>query len=348
MSTPSHTEPVRVGLVGAGRIARLVHLPVLAGLPGAAVVAVVEPDDEARTAAGALAPGATLYADLERMLAEPPDSPGGVEAVVVCAPTGLHADIARAAFAAGRAVYLEKPIAVSLDEGRAVVAAQGAGVGMTGLAFRFSPVFAGARQLAAAGAVGEVVAVQTVLMSPPREVPLWKQRRASGGGALLDLLSHHADLAEWLLGTRVTRVAAHVRSVRTEADTATVRMETEAGVAIQALVSTSGAENHRVEVVGTEGRLVADPWRMPAPEVYGASGGTGRGDRLRVLTPARVLHKPDYHAPFRGALGAFVAGVRSGVSPTPTLADGLRSLAVVEAAERAAQSGGAEAVETLT
>jgi myo-inositol 2-dehydrogenase/D-chiro-inositol 1-dehydrogenase len=333
---------ITIGLVGAGRIARLIHLPVLASLGGVRVLAVAEPDDGARAAAGALVRGARLYIELDEMLSGP-----DLDAVVVCAPTSLHAGIAQTAFAAGRSVYLEKPIATTLADGRAVIEAQRAAgtVGMTGFMLRFSPAFAEARAVIASGGIGEVVGAQSVFTSPPGDSPKWKRRRASGGGALLDLLSHHADVVRWLLATEVVSAAAQVRSVRTEDDTAAVRMKTALGVTVQTLVSTSAAEDHRFEIVGTAGRLAVDPWRMASPERFGLSGGSGRADRLRRLTPSRLLHRPDYRAPFRGALTAFAGAVHAGRSAEPDLEDGLASLAVIEAAQRGAESGADEAVE---
>jgi myo-inositol 2-dehydrogenase/D-chiro-inositol 1-dehydrogenase len=333
---------IAIGVVGAGRIAQLIHLPVLAGIDGVHVVAVAEPDADARAAAGALAPGARLYADLKDILAATT-----VDALVVSAPTAVHAGIAQTAFAAGRSVYLEKPIAATLADGRAVIEAwRAAGtIGMTGFMLRFSPAFTEARALVAAGAIGDVVAAQSVFTAPPAHAPEWKGRRATGGGALLDLLSHHADAVRWLLATEVLSAAAQLRSMRTEEDTATVQMKTALGVTVQALVSTSAAEDHRFEIVGSAGRLAVDPWRMAAPERFGLAGGAGRRDRLRRLTPSRLLHRPDYRGPFRGALAAFVAAVRAGRPVGPDLADGLASLAVVEAAQRAADSGADEAVE---
>lgn len=334
---------IAVGLVGAGRIARLIHLPVLTGLAGVRVVAVAEPSGDARTAAGALVPGARLYASLEEMLS----GPTSVDAVVVCAPTGLHAEIASTALAAGRSVYLEKPIATTLADGRALIAMQRAvgAVCMTGFVFRFSQVFAEARMRIAAGAIGEIIGGQSVFTSPAADGQKWKHHRASGGGALLDLLPHHADIVRWLLGEEVASVAARVRSLQTEADTAAVAMSTTSGITVQTFVSTSAAEEHRFEIVGTTGRLALDPWRMASPEHFAHSGTSGRGERLRQLSPRRLLHRPDYHAPFRGVLQAFATAVGAGESSEPDFADGLASLAVIDAAERAAVSGAEELVE---
>jgi predicted dehydrogenase len=93
--------PLRIGVIGCGRLARAVHLPVLGRLPNARVVALAEPDETSRAAASAIARGASTYADAGDLLRA-----GGVDAVVICAPPQLHLPIATAAFDAGLHVYL--------------------------------------------------------------------------------------------------------------------------------------------------------------------------------------------------------------------------------------------------
>ncbi len=334
---------IAIGLVGAGHIARLIHLPVLAGLPGVRVAAVADPDPDALAAAGALVSGALRYGGIAEMI----DGPA-LDGVVVCSPTGGHCEIAQAAFSAGWSVYLEKPIATTLEDGRAVLAARerAGAVGMTGFMLRFSPAFMRGREMIAAGEIGEIVGAQSVFTSPPGDAPAWRRERSSGGGALLDLLSHHADLTRWLFDSEVVAVAARVRSVQAEDDSAWVTMVTASEVTVQTFVSTNAAEDHRFEIVGTAGRLTIDPWRMATPERFGVAGGAARRDRLRRLTPARLLHRPDYHRPFRAALTAFADGVRHRSTPHPDLHDGLASLAIVDAAERAARSGSQMEVAT--
>ncbi|GAB5536305.1 MAG: Gfo/Idh/MocA family oxidoreductase [Rubricoccaceae bacterium] len=328
-------SPLRVGLVGAGRIAQLVHLPALAAADGLEVVGIVEPNDEARVAAGTLAPRATLYTDLDRMLEEPT-----VEAIVVAAPTALHAEIARRAFDADRAVYLEKPIAVTLDEAATVLEAAQGHVGMSGLVFRFARTYQRTRSLLQSGAIGEIVAVRTVFTSAPRELPAWKQTRATGGGVLLDLLSHHADLVAWLIDAPIVEASARIRSVRSEADTASVQLELASGVSVQTFVSSAAAAAHCVEVVGTEGRLVANPWAGDEPDVFGTGLVPSRAERLRAADPRRALHRPDFQGPFRRAFETFAEAARLRQPVQPSLQDGWQSLAVVEAAERSSAHGG--------
>jgi UDP-N-acetylglucosamine 3-dehydrogenase len=135
---------LRIGVIGCGRIARAVHLPVLGRLPDARVVAIAEPDEPSRAAAAALVRGATAYADYGDLLRA-----GGVDAVVICVPPQLHVPVATAAFDAGLHVYLEKPIAPTVAEGERLVEAwrRARKVGMIGFNFRFHPQVPRARRV---------------------------------------------------------------------------------------------------------------------------------------------------------------------------------------------------------
>lgn len=335
----SDAAAVRLGIIGCGRIVEVVHLPALAATAGIRVVGVAEPDDERRTRALRAVPMATPYADYQTLLAEP-----DIEAVLVSVPTPLHAEVARAAFAAGKHVYLEKPLAATLDEGRRIAeAARAAGtVGMLGFAFRFSPQYERLRELLADGALGAVAGATAVQTSSPRALPAWKQSRRTGGGVLLDLASHHIDLARHLFDDEVAAVGASTRSLRSEADTATLRLDMASGLQVDLFCSLAAGQTLRTAVYGADGRVVVEPWQRGRVAVE--AGGPALADRVRAAVDA-VLYRPDYHAPFRRAFAAFARAVRDGGAAGASLSDGLANLAVIEAAERSARSGRTEAVE---
>lgn len=335
------SEPIGVGLVGCGRIARMFHLPVLRDLPSARLVAVADANTAARAAALELAPGTTGVADVEALLALP-----DVDAVVICLPTHLHAPAAVAAFEAGKHVYVEKPLAADVEEGRRTHQAWTASgrTGAVGFNFRFHPLYVQARRTLAVGELGEVVALRAVFSSAPREVPEWKRDRATGGGALLDLASHHVDLVRFLLDTEVTAVSASIRSRRSAEDTAAVTLQLATGGVAQLLATVSAAASDRVEILGTTATLEVD--RMvrrrvtltPADAGAGGLAGARRvllGGALATLDRLRPPPEPSFAA----ALSAFVDDARAGSGSGPTIDDGLRSLVVVDAAERAAASG---------
>ncbi|HTG50883.1 MAG TPA: Gfo/Idh/MocA family oxidoreductase, partial [Gemmatimonadales bacterium] len=205
---------MRLGLLGCGSAAYWLHLRALRGIPGATLVAAADPDPAAR-ARVASASGVTTYERADDLLGR-----SDIEAVLICAPTNLHASLACAVASAGKHFYLEKPIATLVQDARDVVAAADR-PGLTsamGFNRRHHPLFEQARTLLNHGVIGRVHAVQTTFCepSPPDGMPSWKRRRATGGGVLLDLASHHIDLVRWMLATEVAVVSVSLSSETTE------------------------------------------------------------------------------------------------------------------------------------
>ena len=320
---------VRVGAIGCGAIARAVHLPVLGRTPGVVLSVLADPDPAALEAARRLAPGAVLCAGADELLDR-----DDVDAVLVTAPSGLHAELAVGVAEAGRHLYLEKPIATSLAAGeRVVAAARAAGVvAAIGFNRRFHPAIRRARSVVRAGGIGRVTRVRTTFTEPGLDLPAWKLARADGGGALLDLASHHVDLVRFLLDTEVEEVAATVNSSRSEHDGATLRLGLSGGADAEIQVGFRLPQEDVLELVGTLGTIRIDRH---------AGSVTRQPKRLAptrelLLWRLRLLARPSSDPSYAAALHAFVARVRGEDVELPGLEDGLASLAVVLAAEAAA------------
>jgi predicted dehydrogenase len=304
-------DPLRVGVLGCGAIAQAIHVPLLRRTPGATLVAVADPSPAARAAAVRLAPGVDVFEDLPSLLRS-----GRVGAVVVCAPSALHGPLALAVLEAGMHLYLEKPLAVDRESAeRAAAAASASSVVATiGFNRRFHPAFLALRRSLTQGGAGELRELRTRFCEPvARSMPDWKRRRETGGGALLDLASHHVDLVRFVAGEEVEVELASIRSVASEHDEAELVLRLASGVRATIEVSFHGP---RADVV--EARCAAR---------------TLRADRHAGL---RARLRPGWDPSYRTSLRAFVDRVRGASLSLPTLEDGLRSLEVVLAAERAA------------
>jgi predicted dehydrogenase len=332
---------LKVALLGCGRAAQSLHLPVLKGLDGVEVAAIAEEDPLRREHGKRLVPEARAFDSFQSLLEQ-----ADVDAAIITLPNSLHESAAIAAFSRGLHVYLEKPLAPTLAAGNEILATwRAAGtVGMVGHNYRFGTLQLEARRSIAEGSIGQVVAVQSVFSTPVRELPPWKKRRATGGGALLDLASHHLDLLPWMLQSRPASVSCHLRSIHSEDDTVAVRLVMEDGLVAQILASISAVEDDRIEIYGDGGRLVIDRYRSDRLEIHPA---TLDGVRLhRASNAVRSLTSPSYwHRKLRGgspeesfweALREFSRAAQEGRQTTPDLDDGLRCLTLMEAAMRSA------------
>lgn len=340
MQTVSRPRHLRVGLLGCGAIASYFHLRALQRTAGATLVAAADPDPGARARAQRLAQVPVYERSgelLERI---------DLDAVVICAPTGAHAELAVAAARSGKHIYVEKPLATSTADAQEVIdVVAGAGVtAVVGFNRRMHPLCERARELLDAGRIGRIRAVQTVFCEPAPATgfPGWKQRRESGGGVLLDLASHHIDMLRWYLRDEVTIVAASVASDATEHDGARLDLVFEKGVRAQGYFSFGTGMADHLEFLGEAGTLRVDRYR-PSVEVRGQRR-FGYGLRRQWVNPAartamwRLYRKmrPGRDPSYGRALRAFVEAVNGCPTELASLSDGLRALEVVLAAERSA------------
>lgn len=189
---------MRVGLLGAGLIGgyHAVQLN-LARVPNR-IVAVFDPDTD-RAESLALGQGAEVVGSVEEVVE-------GCDAVFVCTWTAAHLHCARAASAAGRPVFCEKPLGRDLSEATQVAAElTGGPPSMVGLVLRSSPAILAVRELLRGEPVGRVM---NVVFRDDQYIPVqgmyastWRgDRELAGSGVLLEHSIHDLDLLEWLLG----------------------------------------------------------------------------------------------------------------------------------------------------
>jgi myo-inositol 2-dehydrogenase / D-chiro-inositol 1-dehydrogenase len=182
---------VRIGLIGAGAIARR-HVGVLSTLEGIELAAVCD-SDLAR--ARSLAAGAAAYGSWQELLEHP------LDAVFVCTPPAAHAQPATAAMRRGLAVYLEKPLARAADDGEAILAAwrESGGVCAVGYQWRSLALLGRVRDELAGVAPGMLVS-RSVGPTEPGRAASWFGDPAASGGILFELGSHDIDLQQALAG----------------------------------------------------------------------------------------------------------------------------------------------------
>lgn len=331
---------LKIGVVGCGRIVQIAHLPALSTVPDVRVVALAEAHEGRLQDAARRVPGAATFVDYRQLLRD-----ADVDAVVITLPPELHAEAAVAAFESDRHVYLEKPIATELRDAERVVTAwkRSGRVGMIGFNYRHHPLYLAARTQVRDGRMGDLVAVRTTFASAARTLPQWKQSRRTGGGALMELASHHLDLVRFIFEEPVVEVAAFARSQHTEADTVSVHQRLRSGLLVTSLCSITAVAEDTFEIYGRGGKLAVDRYEgslvlTPPRHDDGRVPRLMRALRRSAAGVARVLRTPG-EASHGLALRAFARAIRDGTSPAPDLDDGYRSLAVVAASERSIDEG---------
>jgi predicted dehydrogenase len=325
-------EAMRLGLVGAGWIAAD-HVAAIDRLGSAEIAAVCDLD---RGRARETAPdGASVYERWEDLLAEE-----ALDAVFVCTPPLAHRGPTVAALERGLHVYLEKPIARTLDDALAIVGAAEASekVCAVGYQWHATPVLDDLRVALAGQEIGLLIGRS---IGPTQGRP-WFLERAQGGGNILERGSHQIDLTRAVAG-EVESVQAAASGVKLGQEAAE-RADIEDAAALVLRLATGGLATLLVAWTrgGLPGLYTLDVLASEAtlhltldPEF--SLRGTSRGQTVEASSPQH---------PFERSVARFLDAARSGdpgrVFCTPRDATG--TLAVAFACEAALASGGRVAV----
>jgi myo-inositol 2-dehydrogenase/D-chiro-inositol 1-dehydrogenase len=327
-------------VVGGGRIGAL-HARHLAGsVDGARLVMVVDVDPATAQRVAAGRAGVSTGASLAEALAHPE-----VDAVLIASPTSLHSEQLRAAAAAGKAIFCEKPVANDLAETIAAMAAvKTAGVPFQiGFNRRFDPAYAAVGRSVHAGALGTIELFRSQSSDPG---PAPEAYIASSAGFFKDSVIHDIDTARFVAG-EVERVTALGRVMVDpvyrkygDVDTSVITLEFESGALGVLMNSRRTVYGHdlRVEVHGSLGKVVAEDERATKVWTYDTAGvhGDFYYHFIERFTDA-----------YRLELQAFVDAVAAGTVPSPGATDAVESLRVAEAAERSLKEGRTVALAEL-
>ncbi len=331
-------KKIGIGVIGAGKAGYLFGLSINASahgkLAGLAAATQAEAD-----AVGARLNAEQRTGDWKALLANP-----AVDAVFVASPTYLHAEMTIAAARAGKHVLCDKPLCLTLREADAMLeACRKAGVKfMVGFVERFNPAFRVVKDRIRQGHIGKPVMVKAHRSHPPRRGS-WIMDDSKSGGAFLHTGCHNIDLIQWLFDSPVTHVSAETAESGNYpgfTDVASVLARLGNGV-MAALVESYAhpatmpmGVDRGMEILGTAGALYVDLFRSPVTLCNEAEG----WKYLDVLTWV------DAEGALSGALTVetdyFINCIRENREPDAAPAiEGRRTIAVFEAAKRAAREG---------
>ncbi len=335
---------MRIALLGAGAIGH-VHAEAYATIPGATVVAVMDREQDAAVRLAANL-DAQPYTEIETLLAR-----AQVDVVDCCLPTPLHRRIVERIATARCHVICEKPLAMSVEDGRAMIAAcQTAGVHLlVGQVVRF---FSPYRLLAVEVQAGRVGRPVTVMLLRQGFYPTgrhnWYRDEAQSGGIFLDLMIHDCDWALQQFGPAERVYARLVRHGLDDVDVerrpfcqgmATVRHHSGVLTQLTATWGHPGPFTTAVEIAGTDGLLQYHMGESQALRLFMPSTDSDAGD---VPLPDLSAGENSY----RTELAHFIEVISQGAEPVVRPEQALAALELALAARYSAASGRALTMET--
>jgi myo-inositol 2-dehydrogenase/D-chiro-inositol 1-dehydrogenase len=319
-------------LFGAGRIGRM-HAENLVQRNDAKLLYVVDTKPEA---ARALAePLGARQAGAEQAFGDP-----NVDAVLIASSTGSHADLSIAAARAGKAIFCEKPVDLTLAKvDRCISAVKKARVPMfVGFNRRFDPSFRALKKRLDAGEVGSLE--QLIITNRDPGLPELRFL-ATSGGLFLDFTIHDFDMARWLLGEEPVEVFARgavlvdprVKSEAGDIDTAMVLLRTASGRMCHIANSRRAVYGYdqRIEVLGAKGMLRAENLAPTTLERFGAEASCTDNPWPNFQTR--------YAAAYAAELSSFIRSVERGERPEVGPEDSRQVLVLAEAALKSSRSG---------
>jgi inositol 2-dehydrogenase len=251
---------VRIGVLGLGRMGQVYAYHAARQIESATLTAVADPRREAADAFAASVSGVRVYSDPLELLAST-----DIDGVIVATPTSTHRDMVIAAASAGKAIFCEKPTALTLQATDEMIAAVNhAGVMFqVGFMRRFDEGYAEAKRQLDAGAVGQPIAIRSIGRDAGR-TSLEYANPAVSGGLIVDMGIHDIDLVRWYMSAEVERVHTEVAALAFpelqtvgDVDYAMINLRFENGALGNIEVSRDAVYGYDIqtEIIGTTGTL---------------------------------------------------------------------------------------------
>jgi myo-inositol 2-dehydrogenase/D-chiro-inositol 1-dehydrogenase len=254
-------KKLKLGVIGTGRIGKVHIATLVQSVPLAEVVAIADTNLKSANDVAGMFGIASVFLNYMDVLKHP-----DVEAVVICSPTDTHAKYIVDAAKAGKHIFCEKPVDLSIEVIKgAIAAASKAGVKlMVGFNRRFDPNFLKIRQMVADGKIGEPHILKITSRDP---APPPAEYSAVSGGMFMDMTIHDFDMARYITGSEVTEVYAKTAVLvdpeigrAGDIDTAIITLSFANG-AIGVIDNSRKAVygyDQRVEIFGSKGMAMAD------------------------------------------------------------------------------------------
>jgi inositol 2-dehydrogenase len=331
----SSSKTVRVGVVGVGAIGR-VHAQNLARrVPNATLTAIADANKAAADTVAAQTGVKQTYSDYNSLMEDK-----NVDAVVVATPTFLKLEVVRAAAKAGKHVFCEKPMALTLAEcDEFIKAAEASGIKFqVGYQRRFDPSYMRLKRAIDAGEVGKMLLLRSNTRDPPQKVAGWADPKVSGG-IFLDTSSHDYDVIRWLSGSEAKSVIAdgataaypELEQLGDKDTTMTIiKLANGALAHVDACRVSVYGYDIRAEVVGTEGAIFMD---------IGKSSDTHVLKKSWESNEYSYWYQERFDEAYRAELEGFAGSVANNTQPRVTARDGRAAVEIGLAARKSTEEG---------
>jgi predicted dehydrogenase len=330
-------EAVKVGVVGCGAIAQLVHIPNLTELSAVSVAAVCDDNRPKAQLVAERFDVPTVFSSVEEMMEHP-----GLDAVIVCTPNQLHSEHTGLAIKAGMSVLCERPLGTSKAEvTETLKLAEGSSKTlMVANNHRFRPDAWALRRFITAGELGEIFHVHSTWQRRRARRPRvseWRLDQKPGGGVLMDLGVTNLDACLWLIDYPAPERLTAYLSDRDEDgvdDSAVVLVRLEGGLTCAIAVSWDLAaikDRHALVSLGSEGFGSLAPFVVQR-EIAG---------KVVDVTPRLGPENSDenvYRASYRRELEYFLGAVR-GERQEPLPKEQETLMGIVDACYKSAEEG---------
>ena len=332
------TGRIRIGVVGAGRMGSIHARLIATRVPEARLAGIADVNVEAARHLADELGSPPVFASLDDMLAAL-----ATDAVLIAVSSNRHLEAIRVAAAAGRDILCEKPIALTMaDTTAAIAAADSAHVRLqVGFMRRWDLDYARARDRLASGDLGRAILFKSLQFDaePP---PAAFADPAVSGGIMVDMGIHEFDLARWLMNDEVVEVHAFGSSVAHpglaavgDVDSAVVNLRFADGATgtVELARNTTYGEDVRTEVLATAGSV----WVGHLPVSHGAwSGGRAAGNVALDAADAAV---PRFEAAYAAQTRGFAQAILDDRPVDVPGSAGSAALAIALAADRSMREG---------
>ena len=335
-------KQLNIGIIGAGRIGKVHMQSITYNVPSARVLGITDVFKDGLQELADKYGIPKVYNDYKEMLADEE-----IDAVLVCSSTDTHADISIEAAEAGKHIFCEKPVDLTPEKVKAVIAAvEKAGVKLqVGFNRRFDHNFAHVRSLINDGKVGNLELIKITSRDPE---PPSAEYAAVSGGMFLDMTIHDFDMARFLAGSDITEVYVNATCLVDPAigeagdvDTAIINLKFENG-ALGVIDNSRRAAygyDQRIEVFGSLGAAMAANDTPTNVTVMNADGVTT--DKPLYFFLERYMQS------FRDEMIQFVDAVQNDKATPTTGLDGLNSILVALAAKKSVAEGRAVKISEI-